>query len=66
MILKYRVGSCKEGTAERIAKKLSTFQMVEAFAEGKELTIEIDVEVGKQSIFDLGTLVAVMDRNEQA
>ena len=65
MILKYKVGSCKEGTAERIAKKLCTFNMVEAFAEGKELIIEIDMEVGKQSIFDLGTLVAVMDRNDQ-
>lgn len=62
MILKYKVASLADGRAEEIAKKLNTFNGIEVINEGRQLTIEIDMHVSKQSIFDLGTLVAVMDR----
>jgi len=62
MILKYKVQSHTVGKTEEIAKKLNTFNGFEVTTDGKWLVIEIEMHVGKQSIFDLGTLVAVMDK----
>jgi len=72
MILKYQMSNPIKEIAERIVERVNGFNGFEAFydvlvddatkREKYEITIEIPMDVGKQSIFLLGTLVATMDK----